>query len=208
MSSEVPIRCACGRLRGVLAEVAPAAVNRMLCYCDDCQAFARFVGHPTTLDAAGGTEVIQVAPARLRLTAGEEQLRCLRLSRKGLFRWYAECCRTPIGNSHPRVAFVGLIHSIVDPEVDTRVRAERMGPVLFRAQEGFATGPLPAGAPPKGNLGHIGRAVRLMLGWGMRGLGRPSPFFDAKRAARVEPRVLDEAERPVLRGEGASPRAT
>jgi hypothetical protein len=191
MSTELPLRCACGGLRGVLAEASPAKSNRMLCYCDDCQAFARFLGHPGTMDEAGGTEILQVAPARLRITSGEDQLRCLRLTPKGLHRWYAGCCRTPVGNSHPRVAFVGLIHSILDPEVTPARRDEHLGPTRFRVHERFAAGPLPAGAPPKVNVAQVARAAALIVGWGFGGLGRPSPFFDPRtRAPRVAPQVL------------------
>jgi hypothetical protein len=42
----------------------------MVCYCRDCQAFARFLENPGMLDAAGGTEVVLVAPGRLRFTTG------------------------------------------------------------------------------------------------------------------------------------------
>ena len=41
--SEVPLRCRCGALRGVASEVAPTTGLRLVCYCKDCQAFARYL---------------------------------------------------------------------------------------------------------------------------------------------------------------------
>ncbi len=171
----------------------------MVCYCDDCQAFARFLSTPGVLDVAGGTEAIQVAPARVRITAGADQLRCVRLSSKGLHRWYTECCRTPLANTHPRVPFVGLIHSFVDAPRDGHARDAVLGAMLCQAHARFAIGPLPQDAPPKVNLVHVWRFGRVMLGWWTRGLGRPSPFFDPRsRAPRAVPRVLEPDERAAL----------
>jgi hypothetical protein len=40
-----------------------------------------------------------------------------------------------------------------------------------------------------------------MLAWWMRGLARPSPFFDERTGVpRAEPRVLTHAERAFLEG--------
>jgi Family of unknown function (DUF6151) len=61
------------------------------------------------LDVHGATDVIQTSPAQLTLTQGQEFLACMRLTEKGLLRWYAACCSTPIGNTLPnyRMSFVG-----------------------------------------------------------------------------------------------------
>jgi hypothetical protein len=53
--ADVPLRCRCGRMRGVANEVASNAGFRFICYCQDCQTFARFLERPDVLDAAGGT---------------------------------------------------------------------------------------------------------------------------------------------------------
>ena len=62
-------------------EVSPGAGNHAVCYCDDCQAFAHFLGRAADiLDPHGGTEIFQMSPARIALTAGTERLACMRLS--------------------------------------------------------------------------------------------------------------------------------
>jgi Family of unknown function (DUF6151) len=110
-----PLQCRCGTLKGYV--VHSAGVNRCVCYCSDCQAFAHFLGRPSEiLDAQGGTEVIQTRPANVIFTQGQEALACMRLTEKGLLRWYTGCCNTPIGNTLPnfRVSFVGLVHSCLE----------------------------------------------------------------------------------------------
>lgn len=183
----------------MLEDVSPATGNRVVCYCDDCQAFARFLEQPDVLDALGGTDIYQVAPARMRITAGEDALACVRLSEKGLYRWYAGCCRTPIGNTIPRAPFVGVIHVFMDHAGDGRSRDEVLGPPVGFVHGRFAIGGQPAHAPRKATVGLVARSARLLLGWWARGLGTPSPFFDAKtRAPRVPPRVLTKDERDAL----------
>jgi hypothetical protein len=110
-----PLQCRCGSLRGTVSETA--RVNRGLCYCRDCQAFAHFLGRPNSiLDPLGGTDVIQTLPARISFTQGQEALTCMRLTEGGLLRWYAACCNTPIGNTLAthRVSFVGLVHNCLE----------------------------------------------------------------------------------------------
>ncbi|MEM7365004.1 MAG: DUF6151 family protein [Pseudomonadota bacterium] len=93
------IRCDCGNVRGSVAEAASQRHNHLICYCSDCQAFARFVGSPETLDHQGGTEIVQVSCGDVTLAAGEEHLACVRLADGGLHRFYATCCNTPFGNA-------------------------------------------------------------------------------------------------------------
>ena len=110
-------------MRGVASDVSPSSGFRFVCYCKDCQAFARFLERPDVLDPAGGTDIFQMPPGRVKLTAGADALRCLRLSDKGVLRWYSDCCRTPIGNTapSPRFPVIALIHSFI------RKRVARVG---------------------------------------------------------------------------------
>jgi hypothetical protein len=110
-----PLQCRCGTVKGYVSD--PQTVNRAVCYCRDCQAFAHFLGRAADiLDAQGGTDVIQTLSARVIFSEGREVLACMRLSRNGLMRWYTTCCNTPIGNTLPnfRFSFVGLIHSCLE----------------------------------------------------------------------------------------------
>ncbi len=200
MPVDVPLRCRCGRVRGSAIDVSPSSGFRFVCYCKDCQAFARFLGRADVLDPAGGTDIFQMPPGRVRLTAGTDALRCLRLSDKVL-RWYADCCRTPIANTAagPRFPIAGMVHSFMDHEGDRRSRDEVLGPALCRIYERSATGPLPPDAPPPPSLGVFGRRASKLIDWWVRGLARPTPFFDDRtKAPRAVPRVLTPGERAAL----------
>jgi hypothetical protein len=85
------------------------------------------------LDSNGGSDVIQTVPANVTFTEGQQVLACMRLSEKGLVRWYANCCNTPIGNTlaNYRISFIGLVHSCLkDPH---RTLTESFGPVRMRS---------------------------------------------------------------------------
>lgn len=200
MPFDLPLRCRCGHLRGLARDVSPTAGFRLVCYCEDCQAFAHVLQRPDVLDAAGGTDIFQMPPGRFSLTAGTDALRCVSFSGKVL-RWYAECCRTPIANtaSSARIPLIGLIHSFMDFEASGRAGDEILGPPLCRIHERSAIGPLPARAPPAASLRVFAHRAAKVLGWWVRGLGRPNPFFDEHTGAPLSaPRVVTAQERAAL----------
>lgn len=194
---DIPLRCKCGVVRGVLRHVDAKVGMHVVCYCDDCQAFAKFLDRPDVLDAAGGTEIFQMPPAYVSFVEGVQQLRCMRLSDKGLYRWYTDCCRTPIGNTvSAKLPVVGLIHSCI--ALDVSKRDEVLGkPAGVMAK--FATGAVPPWASQKMPPTMPLRIASRLASWYLRGLGKPTPFFEPSGAPRVTPRVLTREERRALR---------
>jgi hypothetical protein len=200
MPLDLPLRCRCGRMRGVASNVSPSSGFRFVCYCKDCQAFARFLDRADVLDSAGGTNIFHMPPGRVRLTAGTDAMRCLRFSNKVL-RWYSECCRTPIANTAAAPGFpvLGVVHSFMDQGAGARSLDEALGPPLCRLYERSATGPLPPNAPGPLSVGMFVRRVPKLLGWRVRGLSRPTAFFDDRtKAPRAVARVLTQSERAAL----------
>jgi len=172
-------------VRGVATELSPSAGFRLVCYCKDCQAFAHFLQRTDVLDEAGGTDIFQMPPARVTFTAGVDVLRCLRLSEKGVFRWYVFPCF--------------MTEDFMDDAAGSRSQDEALGPPLFRINEGSAIGPLPPMAPPPASFGVLAYCATKAVRWRLRGLGRPSPFFvDRTNAPRSVPRVLTQSERAAL----------
>ena len=200
MPSDLPLRCRCGRVRGVAIDFSPSGGFRFVCYCKDCQGFARFLERADVLDRAGGTDIFQMPSGRVKLVAGTDAMRCLGLSSKVL-RWYTDCCRTPMANTAagPRFPVIAVIHSFMDHEADGRSRDEVLGPPLCRIHERSAVEPLPPNAAPPPSLRVFGRRASKVLHWWVRGLGRPTPFFDDRtKAPRAMPRVLTRGERAAL----------
>jgi len=187
-------------VRGVAHGVVPSAGLRFICYCDDCQTFARFLGRADILDPAGGTDILHMPPAHVTLATGAEALRALRLSEKGVIRWYSACCRTPIANTADSARFpvIGLIHCFMDHEADGRSRDAALGPPFCRIFERSAVAPLRPMAVPSPLEVFVRRGAKV-LSWWLRGLARPSPFFTAGAGApRADPRVLTKDERSAL----------
>lgn len=196
---DVRLRCACGKLGGTALGVTPSAVCRVICYCHDCQAFARFLGRNDILDEWGGSDIVQLPPSKLRITGEMSALQCVRLSEKGMHRWYCGACKTPIGNTlGARVPFVGLLHSFCDHAADPRTRSEVLGEPLGHIQAQSAKKPLPLERRTSA-VRATARAVRLMAAWWVTGAGSPSPFFTpGTRTPRAVPRVLSPEERRSL----------
>lgn len=191
------LQCQCGTVRAQLT--GSGLATRVLCYCTDCRAFARFLGQPErVLDRQGGTEIVQVSQGRVRFSAGKEQLKAVRLTEKGMVRWYADCCKTPIGNTMPNrgISFVGLIHSALD---HSRME-EDFGPLTCVANVGTALGePKPK---QRGVAGVIFRFIRLVAGARLSGEYRNSPFFDASGTLIAQPTVLSADALALLKRDG------
>ena len=189
MVTDVEVRCRCGNVRGVLREVSPDRGTRGICYCDDCQAFAHFLGHAEDiLDDHGGSDIFQTSPARLTFTEGTKHLGSVAFTPR-LLRWYATCCRTPIGNTLPTatIPFVGLIHSCLQAQDPDSV----FGPLLFRVHGRYAQGDTRAlNAHPRAPLSLFWRFGRMVLGTRLRGDHRRSPFFQDNGTPVVDPEQL------------------
>jgi hypothetical protein len=185
--------------------VAPDRVCRARCYCRDCRAFLHLLERPDLLDAWGGTDVVQVEPCTVRITAGEDQLRIVKLARDGMLRWYTDCCRTPFGNTiSAGVPFIGIARGTFDAPADNDVE-------IFGACEGgqarYAVHGTPPAAHRTASLRLIVRAVRHIVRWKLRSLGgnRRGPYFDAAGRPMRVPRVLTTGERQALHMRDAEP---
>lgn len=188
-----PLQCRCGTVKGYVTD--PQRVNRAVCYCRDCQAFAHFLGRAgDILDSQGGTDVIQTLPARVIFTEGREVLACMRLSKNGLMRWYTTCCKTPIGNTLPnfRFSFVGLIHSCLENggvSLDSS-----FGPVRMRVNTKSAKGDR---APRSiGVMSAILRLLAMVARARIDGSYKSTAFFSVDTGAPIViPTVLSHSER-------------
>lgn len=187
----VEISCNCGAFQAKLAGISPKTANHLICYCTDCQAFARHLNQAEHyLDASGGTAIFQTLPANITVTKGVEHIAALRLSPKGLIRWHTNCCNTPIVNTlgSAKFSFAGVMARNVTKG------AEQLGPVSFHSNIEDALPPAPQ---PLGNR----RVLVARILWRafksrLSGAWRKTPFFDATTNSPViVPVVLNKQER-------------
>jgi len=204
--TDLALRCRCGTVRGVARAVTPSSINHCFCYCDDCQAFAHFLGCvDDVLDAHGGSEIVQMSQGNVSFTAGADKVAAIRLTDKGLVRWYASCCRTPIGNTLTTSAlpFIGVVRVFID------AAPAMLGPIRGRGFAKSAKGG--AAAVPRDGLPDavmVARVLFKLIGWRLRGAHKRSALFDAATSRPLaEPRVLGAAEREALRRRCAEWRA-
>lgn len=165
----------------------------MVCYCRDCQACARHLHDDAVLDPAGGTELFQTSAGRLRLESGEDHIACLRMTRRGPLRWYAECCRSALANSPPTgaIPFASIVTARLRPAdrdalgpVRARVFTEAAEAMDGTAPRGFGTADL------------FLRFVRITAAARLAGDHRRNPFFPDGRPL-APPTILTSEERRV-----------
>lgn len=185
-----PLRCECGAVEGYVA--SPHVAGRVVCYCRDCQAFARFLRRPERiLNSRGGTDIIATLPRHVHFTKGVERLACVRLSDKGMLRWYASCCRTPMGNTpeNPKLSYVGLVRSCLPGS------SEELDSAFGPARISLNTASANSQVSPTRTASVFGllKIIRNVLGARLSGAFRDNPFF---RPGSTEPIAVPETLKP------------
>jgi hypothetical protein len=187
-----PLRCRCGTLQGYVVPATEA--TRAVCYCKDCQAYGRFLRTAGVVDEDGGTEVVALLPKHVHFTAGLQVLACVSLSERGLLRWYASCCNTPVGNTprNPKLPYVGVVHSCLEgssPSMDSSFGRLHIAVNTKSARNRIRSTPIAS---------TVGLLIPMMslLGARLTGAYKDNPFFmpDSRTPIR-QPRVLSRAER-------------
>ena len=146
------------------------------------------------LDEAGGTDIVATSPSHVRIEQGLGFLVCMSLSGRGLLRWYASCCSTPIGNTprDRRIHYVGLVHNCLS----THSLEQSFGPVRARLNTQSAHGRIKS--TPIASFLAVLKLMSAMLPARFSGRYRDNPFFDDAGAPIKAPRVLDRTERSRL----------
>ena len=124
------------------------------------------------------------------LTSGIQNLACMSLSGKGVLRWYAKCCDTPIANTPRdwRLPYVGLIHSCLKKPLESSFPRVQM----------YVNTKSAKGKPPSMRWSQITTLLGFMpklLFARVAGTYEHTPFFSSSGAPIVEVKVLSRAER-------------
>ena len=103
----------------------------------------------------------------------------MQLKPKGLIRWYASCCNTPIANTiNGKMAFNGVFHQFMDFSSLKEVKEKVLGNVLTYCMSRYAEGELPPNSHPKYPFGVSMRIVKMLISGVFFKTNRPSPFFE------------------------------
>lgn len=183
------VQCKCGTLRGHIQ--GTGTCSRAVCYCSDCRVFTKYLDcMDDVLDKQGGTEIVQLAQPRVVFLQGKEHLAAVQLSKKGMVRWYAACCNTPIGNtlSNPKLSFIGLIHTCLD---HSKLEENFGKQVSMVNVDSAYSDPKPE---QKGLFGTILRFLWIVLSMRIGGKYRRSPFFDDNGSLTVSAKVMTTEE--------------
>ena len=196
MSNQVEMRCRCGEVRRrsrtrrrgrSIAWFAIAVTARRLRITSAA---------PTCLTRRAAVTSSRSRPPHSPSCRDSDRIVGLRLTPKGLFRWYANCCNTPLGNTlTPKIPFVGIIAQAFDngPQRSDDVFGPPIGAILGK----HAIGVPPAGSTGL-NLSLMLRAIACVLGWRLRGKAWPHPFFNT--SGPIYPlTVLPHEQREALR---------
>lgn len=181
--------CTCGALAGQVAAEGVKSGTHLVCHCVDCRTAHLSLGQPDP--RPDGIALFQTTPDMITITQGAEHLRLMQLSPNGLYRWYAGCCNTSLGNSlrKPTLPFFGLV-------VDRIAQPERIGRVRC---QGFLPSEAGKGPRHKGAFYMATRFASRLIGTRLSGKWRSTPFFDVETGKPViSPVLIDPAERTRL----------
>ncbi|OIQ24923.1 MAG: hypothetical protein BM562_17670 [Alphaproteobacteria bacterium MedPE-SWcel] len=175
-------------MSGHLAAGSVKQGSRILCHCADCRAVELHHGCP---DPAGtGVDLLQLNPDMVAIDHGAEHLSLLQLSPRGVFRWYAGCCGTPLFNT-PRTAklpFIAVRAALfAEPDSLGKVIAQTFIPKKGKPPQHKGAGRM--------TYKLIGRMVSARI----TGRWKQSPLFDRDTGAPVvAPQILSKADRKAL----------
>jgi Family of unknown function (DUF6151) len=116
------LRCECGTIQGEIRAKKEDGL-RLLCYCKDCQEYAKFVAHEgnkaqPALGRGGYSSLVQVCKVAVTIHTGQDKLQLARQTAPALpngtapysmHRYYAKCCHVPVMNTVKSLGFVGVL---------------------------------------------------------------------------------------------------
>jgi hypothetical protein len=193
----VNLACECNAIAWSIGERIPRAGIRYVCHCDDCQAFAHFIGRPNrVLDANGGTDAYQLPASRLMFSRGLDNLSCVRMTNRRLIRWYCSHCNTPVANTYDtsKLSFLSVPLCALPAEQ----RDEALGPSSGHVWTKFGHGDL-SRAKQVSIPAMLLRMASRIAAARMSGDYLNNPFFDPITCKPIcMPRHLTFAERSEL----------
>lgn len=166
VGTSTTLTCDCGGFEATLSEIDPNHGAHLRCHCADCRAFVRVL--IPEAQPRNGLHLFQTDPDKIEILKGLDHLECLTLSPRGLLRWYASCCKTPMFNT-PRSAKVPMVSVVTDNAKDPGL----FGPVICDAFVKTSGGRVKTTGLAK----LIARFLRRFISSRVSGRWQSTPFF-------------------------------
>lgn len=186
--NKVEIHCDCHEVKIELLNFPKSCAGRVTCYCDDCQKYLKKIGREELMDNYGGSEIIPIHPGCFNIVEGQENLICYSLSPRGLRRWTAKCCNTPIANTTSSLPWMGLSSAVFE---NSRLNREKeLGEIKVRVMGKFMQGKAPFKVSQKVKLSDLFKLWPFfMKGLLFRKL-KKNPLFQEDGSTPISPIVL------------------
>ena len=173
------ITCRCGSFEATV-ESDPKDALRIKCYCKDCRAFPAFCEcSDDYVGENGSADLLTADPAKISFDKGANALKIVRLSTNGVYRWYAGCCNTPLGNvpANHKIPHFGYYRENIRNIDGNKLTEEQLPPVKCAAFKKEATS-----TPPKKPGTNLPQVILYMAKCFLRSLRREkeTSFFSQK----------------------------
>ena len=181
------VRVTCGKHPRGLYVLVDAKVldprKEIVAYLNDEEVF-RGLAKPSL------ATIVATVARHVSFSRGAEHLACLSLGPRGILRWYAGCCRTPLANTPRdwRLPYAGLVHSALAKPLEAS-----FPPVQMHVNTKSAKGRPPSmlWSEAVALLGFVPRLIAARF----TGSYRATPFFGEGGEPRAPVQVLTPAER-------------
>lgn len=180
------IQCDCGNFQAELANSPKSSPGRLVCYCDDCQAFAETLERTDVLDEFGGTQVVPAYPNDITFVKGMSNLCYSQVTENGLYRYSTTCCNSPIANLRPNFPWAGIFHSAYTA-ADTKA-LNRFGVIRGRIMGKYAKAKPDFKVSDKMGMRDMLTVLPFILKGKLFGKHKGSPFFESDNITPVAPR--------------------
>ncbi len=181
------ISCDCGAFVAKLKAFPKHTPGRLVCYCDDCQAYVEKIKRTDVLDQYGGTEVIPAYPREVEIIQGLDTLKCYRLSTKGGYRWTTSCCNSPILNTRPGFPWAGIFNTAYK----NPAALSELGEVKARIYGKYALDGAPFKISNKIAFKDMLVVMPFIIKGKILGMDKNSPFFYSDSSTSiVKPEIL------------------
>ncbi|MFY0596022.1 MAG: hypothetical protein JXQ85_06305 [Cognatishimia sp.] len=176
------LTCACGATHWTIKSQAEG--RHLKCHCMDCRSFANHLGRASRHIEDDGVRIFQTYPGNVAFTKGGDNLTALRLSPKGILRWYTSCCNTPVATTIAKAGLPFCGMSLPNDHPD-------FGPVKTMVFTKDTDRGLKDKAVLPGILSLLARAASVRI----TGREYKAPFFAPDGAPTTDPSVLTLEQR-------------